>query len=103
MQRKREGRKPKSRRKLVRLIPVYRTTWTLYCQECKSFFQTTRRDAQTCSNRCRSRRFRRVQKERAYLRKMQDTEQLFDTPLYADGIEFATPSGGAGTAFLNRP
>lgn len=101
MTRPRKPRKPIRRTVIKHLKPVKFTTWTIFCSECGKARITTRSDTTTCGDACRSRRYRRVQKEREEMRKMQVTEPLFYSPLRDDGIEFATPSGGLGMFFLN--
>lgn len=70
------------RRQIVKLQPVVRSSYEVLCMACGEWFPASRSDARYCSGRCRSRAFRRRQKERRDLVKMQKTEPLFDRPLY---------------------
>jgi len=73
---------PKAKRQIVRLEPVYQTTYEVFCIMCGDWFTARRSDAKWCSTRCRSRAWRRRQADRRPLEKMVRTEPLFEDPLY---------------------
>lgn len=56
---------------------IYKTVYKNTCSECKCEFDSTRSDALTCSDKCRQARKTRKDKEREYLRGLQETEPLF--------------------------